>query len=484
MFELDQEARAYGTTAIENRFLMDYLPSAKGEYVKVYLWAQYALANKGPEYSLQDMAADLFLTVPEVEAALRYWERRGLVSRMSDEPPRYRLYSPMQRQSASQPAAEVDMAYVSFAETVYAVFGDRRKVRPAEISLAWEWVQDIGLSPEAVLMLVHHCIAQRGISFSFSAAEKMAVAMKEAGVKSAEDAETFLEHDQAVHEGVRKVLSRMGKRRAPTEDEIALYEKWIGPWGFEPKAVLDSCKEMTSGDPSFKYLDKILERLHGKSEARTSKQLTAQLEQEEEEKNLAKELFREMGMSLEAPAAIREYRELRKIQPHEVLLHAARVCAKRGHNLEDLQDLAQMWKDKGLDSEEAVRAYTRRLAELNRKVKEVYEACGHSGRPTRKDRQLYEKWESYGYDQELILAAAEQARNSEGNKLKYLEKVIDTWHDAGVTDISQTQTKKQMESRRKMKTVSAQQYTQREYTEEELLAISDDLIEEARGLYA
>ena len=91
MFDLDQDARIYGVTAIENRFLQDYLPAAKGDYVKVYLWGLYACQNKGPEYSLDEMAQDLFLSVPEIEAALRYWERRSLVSRVSDNPPQYRF---------------------------------------------------------------------------------------------------------------------------------------------------------------------------------------------------------------------------------------------------------------------------------------------------------------------------------------------------------------------------------------------------------
>jgi len=224
MFELDQEARSFGVTCVENRFLTDYLPAAKGDYVKVYLWGLYACAQKGPDYTLEEMAHELDLSVSDIEAALRYWERRALVSRISDNPPQYRFFSAVQRNMSPAGAVQADMEYVSFAEAVYAAFGDRRKVKPSEISMAWEWVKDIGLSPEAVLMLLHHCIGQRGVNFSFRIAERLAVSMKEADVKAPDDAEAFLQHDQAVHEGTRKTLSRMGKRRLPTDDELALYE--------------------------------------------------------------------------------------------------------------------------------------------------------------------------------------------------------------------------------------------------------------------
>ena len=482
MFEMDQEARSFGVTCVENRFLTDYLPAAKGDYVKVYLWGLYACAQKGPDYTLEEMAHELDLSVSDIEAALRYWERRALVSRISDNPPQYRFFSAVQRNMSPAGAVQADMEYVSFAEAVYAAFGDRRKVKPSEISIAWEWVKDIGLSPEAVLMLLHHCIGQRGVNFSFRIAERLAVAMKEASVQSPDDAEAFLQHDQAVHEGTRKTLSRMGKRRLPTDDELALYEKWITDWQFEPQAILDACREMTSGDPSFKYLDGILNRLHKESGAKTGAQVQKQFDLEEDEKKKAQEVFTRLGMGrFSGPAAIRQYREMLAVQPHEVLLLAADKCFQTKHNLEDMVNLLEAWKKKGLETEADVRQYVDKVAEQNALLKEVFEACGHNGRPTEADRRLYEKWAGFGYDQELILCAAEQARSAENSKIAYLDKVLEMWHEAGITDISQARARKKPEEKKKSgKTVSAQQYGQRQYSEEELLAVSDDLIEEAR----
>jgi len=482
MFEWDQEARIYGVTAVENRFILDYLPAAKGDQVKVYLWGLFACAWKGPDYTLEEMSADLDMPVAEIEAALRYWERRALVSRISGEPPAYRFYSPAQRQAAANGGLSVDTDYVSFAECVYAAFGDRRKVNPAEIALAWEWVQDVGLSQEAVLMLLQHCMAQRGAHFSFKAAEKLAVAMKEANVTGPEDAEHFLQHSQNVQDGAKKVLSRMGKRRAATEDELALYEKWTGAWGFEPQAVLDACRETTAaGDPSFKYLDGILKRQRAEANERTVRQLSPKLDQEEKEKEKAKEVYDRLGISLENPAAVMTYRSMLSDQPHGVLLLAADECKRCGKNkLDDLTALLEAWKNRGLTTEAAVREYLDKYREANRALRALFDACGHSGRPTEADRKLYEKWKSWGYGEALLICAAEQARNAESGKIAYLDKVLETWHDAGITSVEQAQGRRRPQTARNTKTVSAQQYGQRQYTEAELLAVSDDLIEEAR----
>ena len=345
MFEWDQEARAFGVTAVENRFLLDYLPMAKGDFVKVYLWGLFACAWKGPEYTVEDMAADLDMPKPEIEAALRYWERRALVSHISSDPPVYRFYSPTQRQWTHPAELPVDMEYVSFAENVEAVFKGRRDVKPSEIALAWEWVREVGLSQEAVLMLLQHCMVQRGARFSFKTAEKIAVTMKEAGVTGAEDTDLFLQHSQTVHDGARKVLSRMGKKRPVTEDELALYEKWTGEWGFEPQAVLDACRETTGGDPSFKYLDGILKRLHTQADARTGDALSRKLDQEEEEREKACEVFSRLGLKLSGPAAVTTYRSLLETQPHGVLLLAADECLRLSKNkLDDMKALLEAWK--------------------------------------------------------------------------------------------------------------------------------------------
>ena len=482
LFEIDKDALLYGVTAVENRFILDYLPSARGDYVKVYLWGLMHAFSPSESDSLQEMAAALNLTVPEVEAALRYWERRALCARMQEQPPVYRFYSPAQRQQMAGGPLQADNDYVAFAESVYAAFGDRRKVTPGEIALAWEWVQDVGLRPEVVLMLITHCISQRGVQFSFMKAEPLAVRMKEENVLTPEDADAFLRHDQSVQEGAKKVLARMGKRRNPSEDELRLYEKWIGEWGFAPAAVLESCMETTKGDPSFQYLDGILNGLRQRGSARTGEAVRQQLAREKDEAEQAREVFSRFGGRLSGPSMVRFYQQFAKDYPNEVMVLAAQECERnRNAKMVDFEALLESWSRRGLKTGQEVEAYRTGYREANAAMRSLFEACGHQGRPTEADRALYEKWKGMGMDGELMRFAAEQARAAEGNKLAYLDKVLETWHEAGITDISQARARKPGEKPQKSgKTVSAQMYKQREYTEEELMAVSDDLIEEAR----
>ena len=39
MFEQDESMLRFGVTPVENLFIQEYLPAARGDYVKVYLYA-------------------------------------------------------------------------------------------------------------------------------------------------------------------------------------------------------------------------------------------------------------------------------------------------------------------------------------------------------------------------------------------------------------------------------------------------------------
>lgn len=480
MFEMDQEAFRYGITPVENTFLTDYLPAAKGDFVKVYLWALMQ-AQKGLETSLEETAQSLFLSVSQVEAALRYWERRALIVKLSDNPPRYRFYSALQQAMRQGTPLETDGSFVAFSENVYALFEDRRKITPSEISLAWEWVEDLGLTQEVVLMLLSHCINQRGVQFSLKKAEPLAVRMKEENVLSPDDADLFLRHEQAVHDGARKVLARMGKRRLASEDELALYHKWVKEWGFDQMGILDACAETTKGDPSFKYLDSILNGIRSRSSARTGEQVKQQLEKETTLKEQYMQVFENFRFKTAPAVARRLYGQWLQLLPHETMVLAAHLFSRSGGTLEDFEALLEDWKKKGLTAESDARTYLFKMREENTLLREIFTACGYQGRPTEKDRLLLQKWRTMGMNDDLLLQAASQAKMAEGSKLAYLDKVLAAWHEAGITDVSQARpasAAKRAPARQKQ--VSAQGYAQREYTEEQLALVSEDLIEEVR----
>ena len=64
-------------TLVANEFLDKYMPSANGDYVKVYL---YLLRNRTDAVDVESIAEFLELTEGDVRRAVRYWEKCGILS--------------------------------------------------------------------------------------------------------------------------------------------------------------------------------------------------------------------------------------------------------------------------------------------------------------------------------------------------------------------------------------------------------------------
>jgi len=123
MFELDGQSKTFGVTVIENLFITEYLPNAKGDHVRVYLSLLYHCQRNNTDIGIEEIATELGMTASGVEASLRFWERRRLIERLSDNPPSYRLFHLGQRLLTGQDMQGGDLEYISFAEAVYALFG-------------------------------------------------------------------------------------------------------------------------------------------------------------------------------------------------------------------------------------------------------------------------------------------------------------------------------------------------------------------------
>ena len=123
---------------------------------------------------------------------------------------------------------------------------------------------------------------------------------------------------------------------------------------------------------------------------------------EQQQKDLAQEVFSRLGVRLSGPAAKLEYEALLAIQPHGVLLLAADYCRRNNFSLEDMHWVLDRWKGKGYQSEDSVKEYLDKQSGMRGLIRDVYETCGHRGNPTIADTILYQKWHrDWGYNHEI-----------------------------------------------------------------------------------
>lgn len=481
MFGFDEQYPLFDTTPVDNQFILEYLPTATGDAVRVYLYGLMQCYHPEAAMSLDQMARELGMESEAVLAAFRHWERKGLVRRVKDNPPTYSYISVKQAVFMGG-AVPVDEDYEAFASAVYGIFGGDRRIHGKEMSRIYEWVEDLHLPPEVVLALIRHMVRTNGKNVAIKTIESRATLLAGEGVTTEDDALAVLERDQRVYDGAKAVIRRMGKRRNPSEDEQNLYRKWTVDWRFTDEDVLAACVELTKGDPNFSYLDGILNRLHAKRAETGRVQRVAETIAEEQD---AVAPLKALLTVLNLPTAtinqgtLRVYEEMRALYPDPIILMAGQECSRHGvTKLDDVMNTLQNWKRNGLQDAAQIRQYMQRINELNDFLRVLYEMTGMANaRPNAADRRIATKWlDEWGFDMTFVTQCAAWAIGKE-RPLGYLDRMLEAWQAKGVRTIEAAKAERESFQQtiaartqdrpapaRGPKTVEQQQYTQREYT--------------------
>ena len=291
----DHGAVVYGATPVENMFLLEYLPVAPDDCLRVYLYARLLCCHPELGGSVSDVARALRLTDEAVEDAFRFWEREGLVKRLTDRPPTYALL-PM-RGAAS--VSEMDQQYYQFRDfnaSLQRLFGD--VILHGEVAIPQEWVTVFGYTVEAALKIVEYGLtvlrlSRRTPRATLRKLDNVAREWSERGARTLADVERMIAEKSGDMSMAEAVLKRFGLRRRPTEDELALARKWRG-WGFDTEAVLAACGETTkASNPSFAYVDRVLEGRYLQTDANFA---------------ALRDVLRELGASaLPTPVTLKRY---------------------------------------------------------------------------------------------------------------------------------------------------------------------------------
>ena len=432
MFGFDERFAMFDITPVENQFILEYLPGAKGDYVKVYLYGLMRCYHPEEDMSPARMSHELNMTEDEIAAAFRYWERKGLVRRVSDNPPRWQYVNILQKNLGgdNEPA---DPDYEEFSNAVYEAFDKVRRLHGSELSECFEWKEDMNLPTEVIIMLLNHMAEIKGKNFRISDAGKVAAQMAGENVRSVEAAEEFFSRDEKAYSGIRKILKKLGKHYAPSEAQVNLYRKWTKEWGFTHEAVEAAVELTAKGDPSPGYLDGILNSLrqeYGSGERLTPEKIRMSAGRSDG----LKEVLKELGRGEVNQRNLQLYDQMTELYPREIILIAARECGHSGSDTGEILKLLKSWKEKGLESLKDVKAYVQEFHDQTALIREIRGIWGIDDRKIGKaDRSLVSRWENeLGFSREMLLAAASYA--AEANQpMAYMDKILASYREKGIT---------------------------------------------------
>jgi len=304
MGKISLEHEGYsGVTPVSNSFIDNYMLSANGEYVKIYLYLLRMLSSNERDFSVTEIADMLEHTEKDVLRALLYWEREGLMQLAYDEnkslsgvvilnsstlgntPPGGGRRTESLSLSSTSPAPKVNRGTqpevkatdqaITYTRDQLADFAEKEDISSllyvaegllkhpitrTELNSFLYWYDSLEFSSDLIEYLVEYCI-ERGHS-SIHYMEKVALSWAEIGIRTVDQAKKNTNLHNRTHYAVMKALGIKGRNLV--ELEASMIRKWSEDYAFPLDIIEEACTRtiMATHTSSFEYTDAILTNWH------------------------------------------------------------------------------------------------------------------------------------------------------------------------------------------------------------------------------
>ena len=217
---------------VENIFINEYMPSAPGDYVKIFLYAAM-YAEHGLNMSNETMARQLGVSEETILEAWEYWERMGAIrKRYLDSFGKVGftveflnlkelLYGKNAHTAKGEPAKPQkenifgNKAVKSMFTELENLFG--RGLSSSEINQVLAWLSDYHATTEVILQAARHGVGKNKKSFRYI--ESLVKNWTAEGLETTEQVEEHLQELDEKDYKYRRVLKALGFTRNATESE-------------------------------------------------------------------------------------------------------------------------------------------------------------------------------------------------------------------------------------------------------------------------
>lgn len=264
-------------TLVPDDFINNYMPSANGDYVKIYLYL-ISCVQKGHMISVTGLA-DLFqCTENDIKRALKYWESKQLLcitenecgdiiglSFAEKETPKV---SPKQESTVPEKhsyTAEETKAFKTQTEVKQLLFVCEqyigKQLTRTDIETLLYFYDQLHFSTDLIEYLVEYSVSKNKRSLRYM--EAVALEWHKKGIRTVEAAKL---DSKPYAKECYLVLKALGiNNHDPLPPEIEHVNRWMNDYGFTIDIILEACNRtiMQIHKPSFEYTDGILKSWKG-----------------------------------------------------------------------------------------------------------------------------------------------------------------------------------------------------------------------------
>ena len=257
-------------TLVSNRFLDIYMPEANGEFIKIYLYLLHYSVGPVLPPSFETMADTLNCTEKDIERALNYWCKKGILALSFDDKKHITDITFFDLSTEAAPKTKaIDKAPASDRKAQPTMDNEAFKsiqfvaeqylgklLSKADADRFKYFYKELHFSPELIEHLIDYCVSNNHKSTRYM--EKVAITWHEAGITTVAEAK---EASNTYNKNYFSILKAFGiSNRNPVDSELKLMNRWLNELGFSLDIITEACNRTitATGKPSFPYADSIL----------------------------------------------------------------------------------------------------------------------------------------------------------------------------------------------------------------------------------
>ena len=432
MFKLSSEASLDGAITVENKFIVEYMPYADGDYVKVYLYALSLAARKSDsDDSVERLARRLDLDIATVDAAIEYWSELGLMSRLGDD---VCFFS---TRTARPKIKKFDVDKYREFNRRAQLYIAARQISPNEYNEYYSFMEKLNFGWQAMVLTVKYCVDLKGDDVSAAYILSVARNLAQDGYRTADAVGERLDEYGVYYKDLCAILGVMGGKR-PDHEAVQFYKKWRIAYRFDFDTVYHVAQGIKRGGAA--VLDVKLTQYH--EQGLTTIELIDKYENERKELlKLTKSVNKALGLYYDAVdpeivTYIKPWLNLGFTGP--AILAAADYCMR--NDMRRLSDLDAVLRDmfaKGIVTEQAVKDSIINENRFDAAIKKLLDLFAVKGAVRETHRAYYANWvENFAFGSDIIDYAASLAVGK-ANPFAYMNSIMLGWHNAGLTSLEQ-----------------------------------------------
>lgn len=285
----------FSHTEIPDVFFTEYLSSASGDFIKIYLCLVF-LSKYDKDIKITDLSKKLNIPFNVIQAGLTFWEENGAITK---RPTGYTLNSLQEielHKSYTPNLTLTPEAIKNNSKSQYrakAIESINNQYFQGIMSPSWYsdidlWFKKYGFDEQVMIQLFQYCFSKSALHKNYVIA--VADAWSKNNIKTYEDYEVYSQKFEKLNKIKKEISKKLGRYAPLTQFEEAFIEKWVIDFNYDLSVINIALKKTTSkANPSFDYLDKLISDWHDRN-LKTADQVNEFLAQMKQKQKNIKEL--------------------------------------------------------------------------------------------------------------------------------------------------------------------------------------------------